>query len=182
MINNEIPTYREFIEKNKYGFAKSLKEYRYIGGHIGSQKGLKIYQDVRQTKPEISEKMKKVKRGEKQKTIISISSRQISISKKSSFIYSRLIYGNQKVFNSHFKNNFIKLEKYFKNIKKPLFKYYLSIVFEYSGDVTENIVGMQSLVEVKYDIIEFISRNFRGNRDAEYCIFSSENQVYLNDF
>lgn len=180
MINNEIPTYREFIEKNKYGFAKSLKEYRYIGGHIGSQKALKIYQDVKKPSPEISEKMKKIRRGEKLKTIISISSRQIS--KKSSFAYSRLIYGNQRVFNSHFKNNFIKLEKYFKNIKKPLFKYYLSIVFEYSGDVTENIVGMQSLVELKYDIIEFISRNFRGNRDAEYCIFSIDNGGYLNDF
>jgi len=181
MINNsEIPTYREFIQKNKYGFSKSLKQYRYIGGHIGSEKGLKIYQDVRKPNREISEKMKKVRRGEKQKTIISISSRQIS--KKSSFIYSRLIYGNQRVFKSNFKNNFIKLEKYFKNIKKPLFKYYLCIVFEYSNDVTENIVGMQGLIELKYDIIEFISRNFRGNRDAEYCIFSVENQVYLNDF
>jgi hypothetical protein len=180
MINNEIPTYREFIEKNKYGFGKSLKEYRYIGGHIGSQKGLKIYQDVRKIKPEISEKMKKVRRGEKLKTIISISSKQIS--KKSSFVYSRLIYGNQRVFNSDFKNNFIKLEKYFKNIKKPLFKYYLCIVFDYSNDVTENIVGMQTLIELKYDIIEFISRNFRGNRDAEYCIFSIDNGGYLNDF
>ncbi|MHB8553900.1 MAG: hypothetical protein ACYDAO_10005 [Thermoplasmataceae archaeon] len=178
---SEIPTYREFIEIHNYGFSKSLKQYRYIGGHIGSQKGLKIYQDVKKTKPEISEKMKKVKRGEKQKTIISISSRQIS--KKSSFIYSRMIYGNQKVFKSLFRRNFNKLEKYFKNIKKPLFKYYLAIVFEYPiGDVTENIVGMQTLIELKYDIIEFISRNFRGNRDAEYCIFSIENQRYLNDF